>query len=166
MSQGRSNGAQLRPESLLVMTEFLKLCDDCKCSQLEHYSKQEGGKAPSLCEACASEFPKGAPRPCFSFGYCPSELITLAAKSQCPEGYPMTIRCQDEWKVISDAWNQGIDSHLEALTERSSADSTTGKVNVHPEELCTLLRRFYESESDEAWSLRSSILSTLGIEEC
>jgi len=101
----------------------------------------------------------------FSFGQCPSEIITLAVLAQCPEGYTMTLRSQGEWKALSDAWNQGIDSHLEAMTVRSTADSSSGSVNVHPEELCTLLRRFYEDGSDEAWGLRSCILSTLGIEE-
>lgn len=77
----------------------------------------------------------------------------------------MIIKCRSEWKALSDAWNQGIDAYLEAMTERSSADNTTGRVLVHPEELCTLLRRLYEDGTDDAWGLRSSILETLGIEE-
>lgn len=101
----------------------------------------------------------------FSMGHTPPELITRLCREQCPNGYPMTLRSQSEWSVLSAAWNQGIDSHLEALTERSSADECTGRVNVHPDELHTLLRRLFEDGDDEAWSLRSSILSTLGVEE-
>lgn len=101
----------------------------------------------------------------YSFGDCPDDVIRKACAEQCPNGYPMTIRSQDEWAVIAAAWNQGIDSHLEALTTRSTADHTTGEVNVHPDELHVLLRRLYEDGGDEAWSLRSDILSTLDIEE-
>ena len=104
-------------------------------------------------------------KPEFSMGHAPTALITRLCREQCPNGYPMTLRSQSEWAVLSNAWNQGIDSHLEALTERSSADECTGEVNVHPDELHVLLRRLYEDGSDEAWSLRSDILSTLGITE-
>lgn len=101
----------------------------------------------------------------YSFGACPDDVIRGACGEQCPDGYPMTIRSNDEWRVIAEAWNQGIDSHLEALTTRSRADSSTGEIIVHPDELHVLLRRLYESGADEAWLLRSDILSTLGIEE-
>ena len=144
---------------------FLDLCDDCKRAQLR--ARADETKLPELCEACK---PVGyhrsqgqPPRACFSAGLCPSELIKLAALDQCPEGYPMTIRDPAEWTALAAAWNQGIDSHLEALTERSHANN--GSVCVHPEELHTLLRRLYESESEDAWQLRSCILTTLGIEE-
>jgi len=113
---------------------------------------------------------------CFSYGTTPADVIRAAAREQCPDGYPMTIRSRDEWAVIAAAWNQGIDSHLEALTERSSADASTGQVNVHPDELHVLLRRLNEaaerepydpdaSEAPPAASLRSDILTTLDIEE-
>lgn len=102
----------------------------------------------------------------YSFGECPPDVITAACRAQCPDGYPMVIRSKAEWRALSEAWNQGIDSHLEAMTERSSADHTTGKVLVHPDELHVLLRRLYESDdTEEAWGLRSCILSTLDIEE-
>jgi hypothetical protein len=101
----------------------------------------------------------------YTFGQTPVDVIRAAAREQCPDGYPMTIRSQDQWTAIAKAWNQGIDSYLEAVTERSKADPTTGKVNVHPDELHVLLRRFYEADDEESSSLRSAILSTLGIEE-
>jgi len=113
---------------------------------------------------------------CFSYGTTPDAVIRAAAREQCPDGYPMTIRSRDEWAVIAAAWNQGIDSHLEALTERSSANASTGEVNVHPDELHVLLRRLFEAgerepyepdstEEPPALGLRSAILTTLDIEE-
>lgn len=104
-------------------------------------------------------------KPEFSMGHTPAALITRLCREQCPDGYPMTLRAQSEWRVLSDAWNQGIDSHLEAISDRSSADASTGNVNVHPNELHVLLRRLFESGDDEAWMLRSDILSTLGVTE-
>jgi len=101
----------------------------------------------------------------YSIGTCPSKVIKSACLLQCPDGYTMTIRNKDEWKIIAHAVNQGIDSHLEALTARSSFNSTTGECIVHPEEIHVLLRRFHDSGEDAAWSLRSDILSTLDIEE-
>lgn len=100
-----------------------------------------------------------------SFGETPDDEIRAAVRLQCPDGYPMTLRCKDEWRALAAAWNQGIDAHLEALTERSSADATTGVVLVHPDELHVLLRRLAEGGSEEGESLRSAILSTLDIEE-
>ena len=101
----------------------------------------------------------------FSFGTCPPDLITKACKSQCPHGYPMTIKGQDEWSAIAAAVNKGIDSHLEAVSNRSVFDASTGVCRVHPEELHVLLRRLEEDGVDEASSLRTDILGTLGIEE-
>ncbi len=101
----------------------------------------------------------------FSYGTTPDDVIRAAARKQCPDGYPMTIRSKVEWKAIAAAWNQGIDSHLEALTERSTANASTGAVNVHPDELHVLLRRLVDAEEEEATGLRVDILSTLDIEE-
>lgn len=100
----------------------------------------------------------------YNYGECPNEVITQACKEQCPDGFPMTIRSKDEWRALAEAWNQGIDSHLEGMA-RSTADNTTGNVVVHPDELCTLLRRLNNSDNEESSDLRSSILQSLGIEE-
>ena len=100
----------------------------------------------------------------YNYGECPDEVITKACKEQCPDGFHMTIRSKDEWRALAEAWNQGIDSHLEAMG-RSTADNTTGKVVVHPEELCTLLRRLNDSDNEASSDLRSGILQSLGIEE-
>lgn len=100
----------------------------------------------------------------FSFGSVPSDVIKAACLEQCPAGYPMTIRSKDEWRDIAECWNQGIDSHLEAITSRSTANPGTGEINVHPEELHVLLRRLVDLGTEDADSLYSAILSTLDIE--
>jgi len=101
----------------------------------------------------------------FTYGTTPDDVIRAAAREQCPDGYPMLLRSPNDWTALAAAWNQGIDSHLEALTERSSADATTGKVTVHPDELHVLLRRLLHDDGEEATMLRVDILSTLDIEE-
>lgn len=100
----------------------------------------------------------------YSLGECPAEVILKAAHEQCPNGYNMIIKSQDEWDPIVEAVNQGIDPHLEAFT-KSTFDEKTGKCNIHPDELPILLRRLFESESASGWALRTDILSTLGISE-
>lgn len=100
----------------------------------------------------------------YNYGECPDEAITEACMQQCPDGFPMTIRSKDEWRALAEAWNQGIDSHLEGMA-RSTADNTTGQVLVHPAELCTLLRRLNNSDNEVSSDLRSGILQSLGIEE-
>jgi hypothetical protein len=101
----------------------------------------------------------------FSFGATPEDVIKKRVNIETPEGYSMQIKNQDEWKIISDVVNQGIDSHLEGFT-RSKFDNKTGKCLIHPEEMTTFLRRLYEFDgSDIAINLRSGILATLGIEE-
>jgi hypothetical protein len=100
----------------------------------------------------------------FSFGSVPDSVIKTACLEQCPDGYHMTIRCKTEWRDIAECWNAGIDSHLEAITSRSSANAGTGNVVVHPEELHVLLRRLVDLGTEDADSLYSAILSTLDIE--
>lgn len=100
----------------------------------------------------------------YSFGCVPDSVIKQACLEQCPDGYPMTIRSKSEWADIAACWNQGIDSHLEAITQRSHADSNSGEILVHPEELHVLLRRLFDLDTEDAWGLYSDILSTLDIE--
>jgi len=76
----------------------------------------------------------------------------------------MTLRGRGEWAALARAWNQGIDSRLEALTARSRADASTGKVLVHPLEVKTLVRRLVESGEEEAVSLGQDVARTLGVE--
>ena len=100
----------------------------------------------------------------YSFGLVPDTVIKSACALQCPSGYNITIRSKSEWRDIAECWNQGIDSHLEAITERSTADSHSGEILIHPEELHVLLRRLVELGTEDADSLYSGILSTLDIE--
>ena len=100
----------------------------------------------------------------FSYGTTPEEIIKEKVTKQTPGGYPMHIKNQNEWSVIANVVNQGIDSYLEGFT-RSTFDNQTGKCLIHPEEMTTFLRRLSDSGDEEAWILRTDILSTLGIEE-
>jgi hypothetical protein len=101
----------------------------------------------------------------YTYGTAPPAVITAACNDQCKSGYPMTINNQYEWATIAAAVNKGIDSHLEAITERSTFNPSTGECLVHPDELHVLLRRLNEGGTDEGMELRTAILSTLGIEE-
>lgn len=91
--------------------------------------------------------------------------------------FTMVIRSRVEWRVIANCVNQGIDAHLEAITD-SSFDESSGKCSVSPHDLCVLLRRlgdydFTEEEDtdtdndewSEAMSLQSSILTVLGFND-
>lgn len=118
----------------------------------------------------------------FTAGMTPAEVIRARMEHLSPKGFDMTIRDPWEWRALAAAWNQGIDSHLEAITTRSTADEETGEVVVHAEELHVLCRRLWELfEADEegtdeerercetvgsaAGCLRLGILETLAIEE-
>lgn len=92
------------------------------------------------------------------------EAIKQSALEQCPDGYPIDVKGDAYmYTAIAEAWNQGIDAYLEAITERSTA-TPDGRFNIHPEELHVLVRRLMESGSEEAESLASGICSTLDIE--
>lgn len=98
----------------------------------------------------------------YSLGATPEDVIQQALAG---ERYPMTLAGEDIQPVVN-AVNQGIDSHLQALTD--STFTWTGRklaCDVAPADMLVLLRRLYEDGSEAAWSLRSAILSTIGIEE-
>jgi hypothetical protein len=101
-----------------------------------------------------------------------AELKKRVAAAQGDEPYTMKL-VREDYVFFAEAWNQGIDSHLEALTERSTvhtdnydaaAGAVLGKahISIHPEELPVLIRRLFEG-GDES-GLASGILSTLEIE--
>ena len=100
----------------------------------------------------------------YSYGTTPDEVIKTKALEQTPSGYNMHIKNAEEWKMIAEAVNQGIDAHLEGFT-RSKFDNKTGQITIHPEELHILLRRLADLDTDNAISLRTDILQTLGVEE-
>lgn len=102
-----------------------------------------------------------------------AELKKKIAAAQGDEHYPMQLTGSD-YAQFAAAWNMGIDSHLEALTERSSVERVGHKahIKVHPEELPVLVRRLFElgesedceDEDGPATSLATGILHTLDIE--
>ena len=126
----------------------------------------------------------------FSFGSTPERVIEQAIADEGITHYPMSLTGEDI-EAVRKAVNIGIDAHLTAcfVTERGdsfeygerSITATTEtehwqtgdklvlartlECNVSRESLPVLLRRLHDEGSDSAWSLRSSILSTLGIEE-
>ena len=79
--------------------------------------------------------------------------IKNRANKQCPNGFNISTRSESEYDAIARAWNQGIDSHLEAITERSSTIQTDGRAyfTIHPDELHVLVRRLMEDPENETW---------------
>jgi hypothetical protein len=154
------------PKELFLNTDD---CPEATKSELSDIISDKTGYCPDV-------FEFEAVQSTFSFGECPEDLIKKACNSQCPMGYTMTIKAQDEWSWLAAAVNTGIDAHLEALTNRSTFDNSTGVCNVHPNELHVLLRRLLdqgwdqtedqiEGRAESPHGLRSAILDTLGIEE-
>ena len=122
------------------------------------------------------------------------ELTSSIHRAMAEEGighYTMSLVDDEEIQSVIDAVNIGIDAHLTAcncpdrgdsyqhgdrtITATSDTDywkegdtlhlARTLECHVSAESLPVLLRRLDESGNEEAWSLRSAILSTLGIEE-
>lgn len=93
------------------------------------------------------------------------KAIKQATNDDCPEGYKIQAKGQD-YEIIAKAWNQGIDSHLEAMTERSEVNGPN--FTIHPDELHTLVRRLMEmweeQENEDAYQLAFCICETLKIE--
>jgi hypothetical protein len=113
-----------------------------------------------------------------TFGTCPTDVIRARLNGK---NYPMEIMGSEEVEMLARVVNQGIDSHLEAVTgdfgkvERKLPPSemfpegaliASGvKCDITPDGMLCLLRRLNEDGTEEADSLRGSILSTLNIEE-
>lgn len=109
-----------------------------------------------------------------TYGLTPPEIIAHCL----PDVYPMDL-VGEAAEVIVQVVNQGIDSHLEAVFgdfewyNRTLKDGrpymTALRCKVPKESMLVLLRRLYEFADDEffeeAWSLRSDILSTIDLEE-
>jgi len=120
-----------------------------------------------------------------------TERIQKAMTGEELTHYSMSLTDDEEIQAVIEAVNIGIDAHLTACNcpdrgdlyehgDRSitaTSDSvrwkageklilaTTLECKVSAESLPVLLRRLDESDNEEAWSLRSAILSTLEIEE-
>ena len=114
----------------------------------------------------------------YSFGSTPESVI----RENLPECYHMQLKGED-WYVYELASCLGIDSHLEAVAceGRDSVKVTTEKVlkmtsnslscELSKDGMVCLLRRLFEHDfgseelNERAWSLRSSILLNIDIEE-
>lgn len=120
-----------------------------------------------------------------NYGDLPERDAFIARVSaKCPN-YPMTIKDPDEWTMIAQVVNRGIDAHLEIVA--CEADAGTGRIVIKgTSSLYTFLRRlaneppmgdhecgdacYNESYAGEvcpasrALGLASAILGTLGYE--
>ena len=93
------------------------------------------------------------------------DAIKAAIVATYSDPFHMTIKCQDEWSAIAAAVNQGIDSHLEAITDAPAEfDNDTGTCEVTPDNLCVLLRRLADA-NEAAMYLQSDILTVLGFDD-
>lgn len=108
----------------------------------------------------------------FTHGTTPKDAILAQLKAELGDGwYRMTLSRSDE-PVVTKAVNQGIDAHLEAITELRQSRDGHGRLKLEfgHESLCVLLRRLQEEDdkgdgNEAAASLRSTILESLKIEE-
>ena len=109
----------------------------------------------------------------YSMGQTPKSVILKALKAN---GKTYTITAphgSSDAKLITRIVNMGIDSHLEAVTdskfgnEKEKVKGLGGRLTCEfsNKDMLVILRRLWEDGSDEAWLLRSDILSTLEIEE-
>jgi hypothetical protein len=97
------------------------------------------------------------------------DKIKAAMAKQGLTHYTMSLTGDDILLVV-DAVNQGIDAHLTACNCPARGDSyqhakrtfvPTLECKVSAESLPVLLRRLEDSDNEDAWNLRSDILSTL-----
>jgi len=102
----------------------------------------------------------------FTFGTTPEETIRHALSEECGEwAYPMEL-VGDDADAMRSVVNEGIDGHLTAVV-RSRFHWRAHRLvcGVDHADMLVILRRLFDKGSDSAWSLRSGILGTLGIEE-
>ena len=103
----------------------------------------------------------------YNYGETPPEVVKERFGA---DGYPMVLN-RDDYEIFARMVNQGIDSHLEAMTGYTMEDEitrfTTKKkvVITDAQTMLVFLRRLLEESSQDALNLRGSILTTLNIEE-
>lgn len=102
----------------------------------------------------------------FTFGTTPERTIRAAMVEQLGgRGYEMSL-VGDDADALRRVVNQGIDGYLTAVVRSHFRWRGHRLVcEVDADDLLVILRRLFEDGSDAAWSLRSGILTTLGIEE-
>jgi hypothetical protein len=100
----------------------------------------------------------------YTYGMTPIDVIKTAIEEQTEE-FTMEL-VGNEREMMTGIINQGIDSHLEAFTSSDFKDNGHRLFcKVSAPDMLVLLRRLTESDSEDAMSLRTSILDTYEIEE-
>jgi hypothetical protein len=101
-----------------------------------------------------------------TFGATPEKTIQKALAAELGEReYPMEL-VGDDADALRNAVNEGIDSHLTAVVRSHFRWRGHCLIcGVDHSDMLVILRRLFDNGGDAAWSLRSGILSTLGIEE-
>jgi hypothetical protein len=101
----------------------------------------------------------------FTFGTTPETVIAKAFSQQGSETFEMSLIGWDA-NAMQAVVNEGIDSRLTAVTNSKFRwNGRHLKCEIPLADLQVILRRLYENGSEEAWSLRSGILTVLEIEE-
>jgi hypothetical protein len=106
----------------------------------------------------------------FTAGTTPEAVIRKALRTEQFETYYMEL-VGDDADLLVKLRNQGIDSHLQAVTGDIGWNGRRLRCDLDHDGVICLLRRLHEisdsdaPESSAASSLRSSILTTLEIEE-
>lgn len=95
--------------------------------------------------------------------------ISDILKAMNGENFRLNLSSSDSESVYL-ALKTGIDSHLEACYVPSRGDRfewSKGRLSgeISPESMPTLLRRLFESDCENAWSLADSILTVLGFDD-
>ena len=102
----------------------------------------------------------------FTFGTTPEETIRDALSKEWGErAYPMALVGEDA-DALREVVNEDIDAHLTAVV-RSHFHWRGHRLvcEVDHGDMLVILRRLVDNGGDAAWSLRSGILGTFGIEE-
>lgn len=102
----------------------------------------------------------------YAYGQTPVKVIKRNMASSLLSGYYHIEEVGEGREAVIAVVNQGIDSRLEAITDSKFTDNGRRLIcDFSQKDMLVLLRRLYENGSDEAMSLRSSILESIGIEE-
>lgn len=96
-----------------------------------------------------------------------SEELCQAINQASQDPYEIEVHGygSEDFGSLTDAVNQGIDSHLEAIHFKEFPGFYRKRgFRIEPQSVSVLVRRLMESDNDNSHSLASSICQTLGIE--
>ena len=96
------------------------------------------------------------------------EDMKAALKKAQPDIYSMSfLRPSEDYELIAAVFSEGIDSHLEAITERTTVTDDRGSLfpraqfMVHPDELPVIIRRLFGMDTEASIDLATSILESI-----